>query len=38
MNILILGGAARLGPYVARALESEHMLPRYGHSAGGDAA
>ena len=26
MNILILGGAARLGPYVARALENEHTL------------
>lgn len=26
MNILILGGAARLGPYVVRALENEHTL------------
>ena len=26
MNVLILGGAARLGPYVVRALEGEHTL------------
>ena len=26
MNVLILGGAARLGPYVVRALENEHTL------------
>ena len=26
MNVLILGGAARLGPYVIRALEGEHTL------------
>ena len=26
MKVLILGGAARLGPYVVSALENEHTL------------